>query len=253
MSISIDLLVAESLYQSYADKVVLDGLSLNVEAGEIHGLLGANGAGKTTTLNILAGLVPPKSGNVYVCGKAVWPRPESIKALVGFVADEPIFIPNLSAFEHASLFARCFGFGRASKDRAEEVLSLVGLLETKDSRVEELSRGMKKRLALALALVARPKVLLLDEPTVGLDPMWIRKVKDLLCKFKEEGLAIVFSSHLLELVESVVDRVTVLKAGRVIGSGILDDLRDQASVDEKADLERVFFALTDPEDVPTGD
>jgi ABC-2 type transport system ATP-binding protein len=244
------VLVATDLVQAFRERQMLFDLSLSIPAGEVHGLLGSNGAGKTTTLNILAGLVPPVSGQVRIDGKSVWPDPTPLRSLIGYVADEPIFLSQLTAREHLDLFAKAFGYQQELPKRTVELLKLVGLNEHADERVAGFSRGMKKRFALALALVPDPLVLLLDEPTVGLDPRWIRRVRELITELANQGKTIIFSSHLLELVESVVQRATILSNGRVLASGALSELRSKAVLQEGADLEEVFFALTDHQDHP---
>ncbi|MBE0475788.1 MAG: ABC transporter ATP-binding protein [Coriobacteriia bacterium] len=205
-----------------AKEAVAD-VSLNVEPGTIHGLLGPNGAGKTTTLKMLVGLVRPTSGTFSVLGRD--PRKPAGRAPLGFLPEQPYFPMQLTAAGVMRLHGRLCGLSAPEiRERTGTLLETVGLEGKGREQLSRFSRGMLQRLGLAQALIGRPRVVLLDEPAGGLDPVGQRDVRNLMLELRSEGVTVLLSSHQLSEVEAVCDRVTVLKAGTVAAEGRLDDL-----------------------------
>jgi ABC-2 type transport system ATP-binding protein len=199
------------------------GVSFAVERGDIFGFLGPNGAGKTTTIKMLTGLIAPTGGTATIFGARV-PSPESMKR-VGFLPENPYIYPYLTPTEFVELCARLSGLSsRAARDRTRTVLDQVGVLYAADRPVRRLSKGMLQRTGLAAALVADPELLILDEPMSGLDPVGRKDVRDLIFEERRRGRTIFFSTHILSDVETLCDRVTILRRGEVVVSGRLEEL-----------------------------
>ncbi len=224
------------------------GVSFAVERGDIFGFLGPNGAGKTTTIKMLTGLIAPTGGTATIFGARV-PSPEAMKR-VGFLPENPYIYPYLTPTEFVELCARLSGLSsRAARDRTRTVLDQVGVLYAADRPVRKLSKGMLQRTGLAAALVADPELLILDEPMSGLDPVGRKDVRDLIVEERRRGRTIFFSTHILSDVETLCDRVTILRRGQVVVSGRLEELlkRDVRRTDlvlEHVDaaLEQAFVA-----------
>ncbi len=238
--------------------------------GELYGFLGPNGAGKTTTIRMLLGLVFPTEGDVEVLGEPVFrsARPAGVGALrrLGALVEEPGFWRYLSGRRNLAYFAKAAGPARDRDqrlDRVDEVLKLVGLDQAADKKVKAYSQGMRQRLGIALALLGRPDVLVLDEPTNGLDPQGMREVRTLLRRLADQGTTVFVSSHLLWEVEAICDRVGVLAQGRLVGEGPPEELRAgqttlRVDVDDVPAARRVVGAvpgvevLAEPTVQPTG-
>lgn len=201
----------------------LRGLSLDIPAGHVYGLLGPNGSGKSTTLKILLGLVTPSSGTSEIFGI---PSSEvKSRADVGFLPENPYFYKFLTGFETVSFYGKLCGLGgRALRERVTELLLLVGLEDAADRRVGSYSKGMLQRIGLAQAMVHDPRLLILDEPTAGVDPAGSRQIRDLIIRLKERGKTVLLTSHLLEQVQEVCDRVGILAKGVLVREGSLDIL-----------------------------
>ena len=210
------VLVADDLTKVYGRRRAVDGVTLRLGAGEVHGLLGPNGAGKSTFLRLLLGLVAPDAGALHVCGRAGGGGPD----VAGF-AGSPRFWPYLTARHTLSLLSDLDG-GRG-RGRIAELLALVGLQQRADDRVGTFSTGMRQRLGLAAALLREPRLLLLDEPATGLDPAGARDLRDLLRTLSGQGTAVLLSSHDLAGVSDVCDAVTVLRTGRTVWTGPLSE------------------------------
>ncbi|MEX2213250.1 MAG: ATP-binding cassette domain-containing protein [Phycisphaeraceae bacterium] len=209
-------------------KAVQD-VNLEVRQGEVFGLLGPNGSGKSTTIKLLLGLLHPTSGHIAVFGK----RPDEVatKALIGYLPEESYLYRFLNAHETLDYYGRLFHLpGHVRKARIESLLHMVGLEGAQHRPVGEYSKGMQRRIGLAQALINQPKLLILDEPTTGLDPIGTRQIKDLIIKLKDKGITILLCSHLLADVEDVCDRVAIMYGGRVIEHGQIDDLLTQKDV-----------------------
>lgn len=202
---------------------VLHGLNLEVRAGEIFGYLGPNGAGKTTTFKLLTGLLLPTSGRISILGRDV--QDISIKADVGFLPENPYFYEYLTGREFLDFYGRLLGLGRSERrDRVGSLLQLVGLGGAAGLQLRKYSKGMLQRIGLAQALLNDPKLLILDEPMSGLDPIGRKEVRDLILKLKGEGRTILFSSHIVHDVEMVCDRVGIIVGGRLVRVGHLEEL-----------------------------
>jgi len=238
-------LVLRDLRKSFA-KTAVDGLDLTVRAGELYALLGPNGAGKTTTLRMVAGLLPPDSGEIAVFGVDARRRPIEAKRLMAWLPDEPTLYDKLDPLEYLEFVAGLWGAepGRAQR-LAHELLETLGLWEHRRERCEGFSRGMKQKLALAGALVHEPKLLMLDEPLTGLDAAIARQVKDLLAARVKQGATIILTTHILEVAERLADRIGIIQRGRLIAEGTLVELRGAGGVDD-ASLEEIFLHLTAP-------
>jgi len=223
---------AESLTKIYRDfwrrpRVrALDGLAFEVRRGEVFGLLGPNGSGKSTTLKLLLGLLHPTAGRLTVLGAG--PRDVRAKARIGYLPEESYLYPYLSADETLDFFGRMFGLGGAERRRrADELLDMIGLRHARRRAVGEFSKGMARRIGLAQALINDPDLVILDEPTAGLDPMGCRQIKDLILALGRRGKTVLLSSHLLADVEDVCDRILILYNGRAQATGTIRELLEE--------------------------
>ena len=205
------------------DTPVLDGLDLSVPAASIYGFLGPNGAGKSTTIRALLGLLRPKAGEILLWGQQLKTCVPSVYDRVGSLVESPSFYPQLSALDNLRLVGKYQGI--KDKQRLAEVLERVGLVAPKDRAARKFSTGMKQRLGLAMAILSRPKLLILDEPTNGLDPSGISEIRKLMLELQQEGTTIFLSSHLLSEVEKVATRVGILRQGRLAFEGSLSELQ----------------------------
>jgi ABC-type multidrug transport system ATPase subunit len=243
------------LTKSYGKIKAVDAVNMTAYEGEIFGFLGPNGAGKTTTLGIALGLVHATDGEVRVLGKRVTPNHVQALKEVGALLGAPAFVPYLSAWDNLDLLARLTpGVG---KKRIAETLKLVGLSEAARRKVGKFSTGMKQRLGLAMALLHRPRFVILDEPTNGLDPAGMREIRQLLRSLAENGTSVLLSSHLLNEVQQVCDRIAVLNKGRVVAQGRVDELLNgqkpsvRVTVSDTSAAVRAFETLSGIENVET--
>ena len=243
MSSSIPLIETAHVVKSYGDKAAVDDVSIQVNAGEIFGFLGPNGAGKTTTIKMIVGLLQPTSGSIRVAGYDVQTQPLQAKAASGYVPDTPNLYAKLTGRELLRFVGDLYGLDSAqSARRSEELLRLFGLNEAADETTDSYSHGMKQKTSLAAALVHDPKVLILDEPTVGLDPKSARLIKDILRQMAERGAAVMLSTHILEIAQNMCDRIGIINKGKVIASGTMDELRQLGQ--GESSLEDIFLGLT---------
>jgi ABC-2 type transport system ATP-binding protein len=216
-------LVARALVKRYGDLVAVDNVDLNVAAGDVFGYLGPNGAGKTTSLRMLLGLIRPTSGSIEIFGRdPLRVGVQALDAVAGFV-EAPRFYPYLSGRRNLRLLAD-YDEPR-TRGRVEEVLDLVELADRGDDRVGGYSHGMKQRLGIAASLLRDPRLLLLDEPTTGLDPAGMRDMRELVRRLAAEGITVLLSSHLLTEVEELCNRVAIIRKGRIVYEGSLDELK----------------------------
>ncbi len=214
-----------NVYQQYGTMAVLDNISLTLAEGEVLGLFGHNGAGKTTTVRLVLGLLQATSGEVRVLGGT--PGDSDIRRQIGFLPENVMFYPQLTGRETLEHFARLKG---AFRQQVDELLEQVGLAAASSKRVKTYSKGMRQRLGLAQALLGQPRLLLLDEPTVGLDPIATQELYQVIGRLRSEGTSIVICSHVLPGVEPYIDRAAVLALGRMEAVGSLHELRTQAKL-----------------------
>ena len=230
--------------KKYAAFTAVHNLSLTVETGEIFGFIGPNGAGKTTTIKILSGIMQPSSGSVRICGIDVRRNPVEAKHQIGFIPDRPYLYEKLTGMEFMGFTADMYGVNRNGfRKRAVRELKRFSLYDWADELIESYSHGMRQRLIFAAALVHDPKVIVVDEPMVGLDPAAIIMVKELFQQLARSGVTIFMSTHTLQVAEDVCDRIGVIHRGRLIATGTTADLQREAGVTD-ADLEKVFLNLT---------
>ena len=232
---------AQHLRKVYGKLEAVADATFTLQPGEIVGFLGPNGAGKTTTIKLLTGLLEPTAGSATILGHDIQKEPIPAKASFGYVPDTPNLYGKLTGWEFLQFMSRLYRVPRDSAEhRARELLRLFQLSDAVSDLVEGYSHGMQQKIALAAALIHDPKVLFLDEPTVGLDPKSARLIKDILSQLRDRGAAIFFSTHILEIAERMCDRVMIINQGRIIASGTIAELRGGAS----GSLEDIFLALT---------
>jgi len=220
-----DVLVVESLVRRFGDLVAVDDVSFRIAPGETYGLLGPNGAGKTTTISMVAGLIAADSGSVTVAGQAMTPRTTEPKRHVGLVPQELAIYPELSGRENLALFGRLQGLRKAElRARVDEVLELIGLADRAKDRSKEYSGGMKRRLNIGIGLLNRPTLLILDEPTVGVDPQSRNAILESVEALSVEGMAVLYTTHYMEEAERLCDRIGIIDSGRLQAEGTRDEL-----------------------------
>jgi len=235
------------LYKRFGATVAVAGLSLDVPHGSFFGLVGPNGAGKTTTLRMVTGLLRPDAGAVWIDGIEVWADPVAAKRRIGVLPEDLSLFERLSGIElltYLGLLRRMDMPVIAA--RARELLEVLGLAEAADTLVVDYSHGMRKKIALAGALLHSPRVLFLDEPFEAIDPVSARTIRGVLDRLTQSGATVVFSSHVMELVEALCDRVAIVTAGQVVAAGTLNEVR------QGRPLEEVFVRLVGAVDAPTG-
>jgi ABC-2 type transport system ATP-binding protein len=231
-----------NLTKNYARLTAVNAINLEVARGEIFGFLGPNGAGKTTTIKMMAGLLQPTNGSILIDGHDVQKEPIKAKFIIGFIPDRPFLYEKLTATEFMHFVAQLYEMKDPGR-RISELLELFGLPEWANELVENFSHGMKQRLVMASALLHHPKVLVVDEPMVGLDPRGARLVKDLFKDLASKGVTVFMSTHTLEIVEQMCTRVAIINKGDIIAEGSVEDLGRTARMPE-SHLEPIFLKLT---------
>jgi ABC-2 type transport system ATP-binding protein len=238
------MIQVESVVKRYGAFTAVDGVSLDVAPGEIHGFLGPNGAGKTTTIRMIAGLLKPTSGRIVINGHDLARDPERAKASLGFIPDRPFLYEKLTAGEFLRFHGGLYAMEEAeAARRAGEMLEIFELTRWRDELVESFSHGMKQRLVMCAAFLHRPQAVLVDEPMVGLDPRGARLIKDVFRAMSGRGVAILMSTHTLEVAEEMCDRIAIILKGRIIARGTVEELRALAG-GEHEELTPVFLKLT---------
>jgi ABC-2 type transport system ATP-binding protein len=230
--------------RSYGNKIAVNGLDLSIPKGELFSFLGPNGAGKTTTIKMLIGLLRPDRGTVRVDGLEVEKHPRETALRIGYVPDEPYVYEKLTGREFLTFLGEMYGLERADiRERIDLQIRRFELSSFVDQMTESYSHGMKQRLVFAAALLHGPKVLVVDEPMVGLDPRSIRKVKDLLRQQADEGVTVFMSTHTLSIAEEISDRIGMIRKGKIVFLGTMDELRTAQS-QPGGNLEEIFLQLT---------
>jgi len=238
-----------ALRKQYGALVAVDDLTLDIEPGAVFGFLGRNGAGKTTTIRMMMGLLAPTAGTVLLGGHDIRHAPEAAKALTGYLPDHPFLYDKLTGAEFLRFAAGLHGPDRAEGGRrAADLLVRFGLAREAGELIETFSHGMKQRLALATALIHRPRILVLDEPMVALDPQGARELRALLTTLAADGVTIFLSTHSLAVAEELCTRIGIVDRGRLVALGTLAELRARAAAtDGAASLETVFLDILDAE------
>lgn len=232
------MLKIEHLTKTYGNKRAVDDLTLHIRPGEIYGFIGHNGAGKTTTIKAVAGILQFDSGEIYVDGKSIKSDPLGCKKVLAYIPDNPDLYEFLSGIKYLNFIADVFGV--PANDRQERIHKYADLFELTDDLAQPVSaysHGMKQKLALISALLHDPKLMILDEPFVGLDPVASHKLKRIMREKCDKGGAIFFSTHVLEVAEKLCDKVAIIRNGRLVVSGTMDEVKGNSS------LEFVFLEL----------
>jgi ABC-2 type transport system ATP-binding protein len=215
----------------------VDGISFQVRPGELFSLLGPNGAGKTTTIGMMSGLLSPTSGEVMVNDVSMTRRPLEAKAQIGIVPQEIALYPRLSARQNLAFFGQMYGLnGHVLRNRITELLEFVELADRADDKIEKFSSGMKRRVNIAGGLIHDPPILYMDEPTVGVDPQSRRRILDTIAHLKEKGIAILYTTHLMEEAEELSDRVAIIDHGKLIAVGTQEELTSRVNEVDRIEM-----------------
>jgi ABC-2 type transport system ATP-binding protein len=227
------MLKIENLSKSYGEKKAVDGLSLHIAAGEIYGFIGHNGAGKTTTLKACVGILGFEEGEIYVDGISVRENPLACKKKIAYIPDNPDLYGFMTGVQYLQFIADIYGVSaQERKERAEKYAALFELTQDLANPIAAYSHGMKQKLAIIAALIHEPKLMIMDEPFVGLDPKAAHAVKEIMRERCKAGCAVFFSTHVLEVAEKLCDKVAIIKNGKLIKSGKTEEVRGDASLEE---------------------
>lgn len=239
------MIILDSVTKRFGSFVAVDNISLQVYPGEILGFLGVNGAGKTTTLRMITGVTLPTSGSITLGHYDMSKEPERAKLITGYIPDRPYLYPKLTATEFLSFIGSLYRVSQSVlTGRIDELLETYGLSDWKNELIEQFSHGMKQRLATAAALIAKPQILIIDEPMVGLDPHGAQHFKESLRQFAKEGMTILLSTHSLNVAEELSSKIAIIDSGHLLTMGTLQELKEQAQ-NPQAGLETLFLQLTD--------
>ncbi len=234
------MLRIEGFTKRYGEKVAVNNLNLHIAPGEIYGFIGHNGAGKTTTLKACCGLLAATEGKLFINGKSIAEEPIACKKEMAYIPDNPDLYAFLTGYDYLNFVADVYGVPKKERDeRIDAYGEMLGITEALSLTLSEYSHGMKQKVAIISALVHAPKLILMDEPFVGLDPSASHQLKLLMKKHCEEGGAIFFSTHVLEVAEKLCHKVAIIKGGNLVASGTMDEVRGDSS------LEEVFLELED--------
>lgn len=238
--------IARGLTKTFGDLRAVDNIDLQVREGEFFGFLGPNGAGKSTTIKMLCGLMRPTSGRVVVAGYDLEAQPLEIKASIGVLPEETNLYERLTGEEFLLFAGRMYGLSAdEARRRTVDLLELMELTEFRAKMIVDYSMGMKKKVALASAIIHRPKVMFLDEPFNGIDPISLRAIRGALQQLTQHGTTIFFSSHVMEVVERLCTRIAIINHGRIVGEGTMAELRRSMEAGGDSTLEDIFLKLVD--------
>lgn len=232
------MLKIQNITKTYGDKKAVDGLSLQIHPGEIYGFIGHNGAGKTTTIKACCGILQFDSGEIYIDGTSIKADPLACKAKLAYIPDNPDLYEFMTGIQFLNFVADIFGVSAANRqERIRQYADMLELTDDLSQPVSAYSHGMKQKLAIISALIHKPKLIIMDEPFVGLDPKASHLLKQLMRQICSEGGAIFFSTHVLEVAEKLCDKVAIIKSGKLIRSGTMEEVKGDTS------LENVFLEL----------
>lgn len=240
------ILEVKEITKKYDDMVAVNGISFSVEKGEIFGLVGPNGAGKSTTINMITGLLVPDKGSItFEEGQSF----KAWRANIGLVPQDLAIYPDLSAEENVTFFAGLYGFkGAELKKRVQEALRIVGLLDQGKKRADKFSGGMKRRLNIACAIAHSPKLIIMDEPTVGIDPQSRNYILEGIKALRDAGTTVIYTSHYMEEVDEICDSILIVDHGNIVEGGAIDEIKNRyKSGDKLPSLEEVFLIVTGKE------
>ena len=234
--------------KSYGNHHAITNVTFSVEGGQVLGLLGPNGSGKSTLMKTIVGIIKPDAGSIQVLGTDVTSNPVAIKGMIGYVPESPRLYEFLSGVEYLDFVADIHRITKGERqERIIEFLKALDLESRENELIHGYSQGMKQKLAIAAALLHHPRVLILDEPLNGLDPKSARIVKDLLHKFRDNGVPTIFSTHVLEIADAICDRIIIMDSGQIIAEGTTQELKTKAG-SAGSTLEEIFLKLTGTSD-----
>ena len=240
------MITLTNLSKTYGSFTAVNNVSLSVPSGGIFAFLGVNGAGKTTTIRMITGILKPTSGSIYLGGYDLLAEPLQAKAITGYIPDRPNLYPKLTGREFLYFICDIYRVhGKQAEKRIDEVLDEYSLTQWQDELIESYSHGMKQRLATCAALVHDPRVLIVDEPMVGLDPHGARNLKEAFKRYAKNGVTIFLSTHSLNVAEELADHLAIIHQGSILTTGTLDDIRDLTGKHDEG-LEHMFLELTSP-------
>lgn len=239
----------DKVRKTFGSREAVKGVSFTIGKGEIFGLLGPNGAGKSTTINMMCGYLEPTSGDTRIEGLSITKQPQKVKRTIGVVPQEIALYKDLTSMENLAFFGEIYGLSpRERKTRAEEVLSFVGLYERRDEPVKTFSGGMQRRVNMAMAMIHQPTFLMMDEPTVGVDPQSRENIFDTIEKLRDQGITILYTTHYMEEAERLCNHIAIIDEGQIIAMGTLEQLlalRDHnREVERPHGLQELFIQLT---------
>ncbi len=246
------MIETKNLTKRYGSLLAVNRLNLFVPKGTIFGFIGPNGAGKTTTIKMLAGLIEPDDGKIIIRDMDIRQDPEKAKQQIGFIPDRPYLYEKLTGLEFLKFTADLYGVEPSGfLKKAESLLDMFSLIDWKNELIEAYSHGMKQRLIMSAAILHDPKIIIVDEPMIGLDPAGIKMVKNLFRELADSGVTFFISTHTLSIAQDLCDKIGIIQKGRLIATGTLDDLKIQAHA-SSGDLESVFLKLTREESFHQG-